>query len=138
MIQDETFNTEMLQWHDKYVIGIPELDKQHKDIFCKINKIAGVIALNQPQEVIFQLFDELRQYTEFHSQTEYKYYQLLPDCDKQLHQLQHKLIRQQMEELKSDYQKNNLSDVEILQCLADWFVDHILHEDSKLKRLIAG
>ena len=137
MIQDEASTTEIVQWHnEKYAIGIEELDNQHKTIFSKMNHIADAIKRQQSQQVIFKLFDDLRCYFDFHSQTELKYIHKLSESDKLLHQLQHKLISQQMDELKANYQMNNLSDTEILQCLADWFVDHILHEDSKFKSLV--
>lgn len=120
----------LITWHNKYLIGIKELDEQHKILFSYINQLADALSQNK-LNTAHGIFETLVAYATFHFNTEERYFNRLEPADKLLHELQHKHIIEQLTILLEQSKTVGLTR-DIFYDLIDWFVIHIECEDSKL------
>ena len=66
----------MVKWKDEYLIGVPEIDEQHKRLFEIAEKAYDVLQddyIIDKYDGIVQIIDELKDYAVYHFRSEEEY-----------------------------------------------------------------
>lgn len=124
----------MYQWRDEYVLGIDEIDGQHRRLIEIANEVNTVLndqwRLDKYNQIL-KVLDELKAYTVYHFQAEEAYMERIGYKKRFSHAMQHKAF---VEKLKAV----DLSEVdeaqekylrELLSFITDWVVNHIMTTD---------
>tara|TARA_R110001583_G_scaffold7720_3_gene37860 strand:+ start:39454 stop:43026 length:3573 start_codon:yes stop_codon:yes gene_type:complete len=131
---------DIFPWNEHFNTGLSIIDKQHRRLVEILNKLASHIAYNSNEIVLYQVFDELIDYTDYHFQTEEAlWHQYLPNDDlDSSHQKVHKDFVTTVLKLKNRQDSRPLSEVaeEILEFLARWLASHILETDQHMAHII--
>ena len=56
----------LFNWSEKFILGIPEIDQQHKQIVDLINKLSDLRNKEADNEGLDELINELISYTKTH------------------------------------------------------------------------
>ncbi|MCG8540249.1 MAG: bacteriohemerythrin [Clostridia bacterium] len=124
------------KWKDRYSLGIPTIDSQHKKLFEIGNRAYELAILNDGHDhydEIMVIVDELLDYTEYHFEYEealmkkYGYEHLIH---------QHKEHNFYIDKIKNISEENVDADqqkaiLDILDFLSQWISSHILISDRK-------
>lgn len=130
-----------LDWDKKYELGIEDIDLQHHYFLNLIKKINELI--HHPKFKVYKsrLLSELNAYAQFHFISEENMMLAAGYQDLGNHQRQHKELLTKLT-LKENQIKSNPEDEEelkeIVQFLADWFIQHTLKEDKKFADFLSS
>ena len=117
---------EFFKWDDKYLIGINQIDEQHKIIFKILNEAYDAFLKNEHQDKLDEIIDNLINYSHFHFKTEEEYFKKFPDESVKNHILQHELFKQKINSFKEQYTKDKKGVFYvIIKFIKDWFLNHI-------------
>lgn len=129
---------ELLKWNDEQMsTGLETIDSQHKKLVKIINDLTTAINKNQENEVLFEIVDNLIEYTQYHFTTEEELFEKFDFQDSSLHKSEHKYFIEHFKAIKKGLEKNanqrdksiiTLSE-DILAYLKNWFFSHITGSD---------
>ena len=124
----------MYHWRDEYVLGVDEIDGQHRRLIEIANEVYMVLndqwRLDKYNQIL-KVLDELKAYTIYHFQSEEAYMEKIGYKKRFSHAMEHKAF---VEKLKAV----DLSEVdeaqekylrELLGFITDWVVNHIMTTD---------
>lgn len=133
-----------MEWTEDLAVGVATIDKQHQELFKRINNLVSAIKQHRCKEEIDSTISFLADYARFHFAEEEKrmdraQYDGLGD-----HQEQHRHYLASIAELKQQASlprapgaSYELS-VTVNQVVVDWIVDHIMKTDKKLGLFLKG
>jgi len=127
----------MLKWDDKYIIGIPTIDRQHKRLVDIANEASEILALPEHMDKyddIISILNELKEYTAFHFTTEEEIMKKLHYPKLFSHKVEHHDFVAKINEVDL-YKIDEDQDAHLLQIIhfiTDWIVSHILEKDSHI------
>ena len=126
-----------MQWKKHYEVGIPQIDKQHREWIRRIELVKGSINTNRIHHELGQALKYMVEYTQLHFEAEENYlwehnYVHL-DHHKQLHA---KLIGDLTQNLKKLKQGRHLLPSQLIDLMSNWVLNHILFEDKKYCALL--
>jgi hemerythrin-like metal-binding protein len=122
----------MIEWDDKYCVGVPTIDKDHKKFIGIISKVVIVKKNNDDPEGVKEILREMTNYALTHFKTEETYmiehnYPEYQDHKGEHHVFAMKTIAYLDKVIKGDYQVAS----DILEDLKSWLVNHIQVTDRK-------
>lgn len=132
----------MFQFTQDCMIGVPEIDDEHKHLFELINegiKLAGNGYAGDRYAAIKDLLNELDDYAEEHFSHEENYMEQIRDPELILQRNQHMVFRDKIREWSFadiddiEQQKNLLR--ELMEYLARWLYHHIISSDAMIGKL---
>jgi diguanylate cyclase (GGDEF)-like protein/hemerythrin-like metal-binding protein/PAS domain S-box-containing protein len=111
---------------EPYLLGVPEMDSQHLDLFERLNHLNQMVHNIESQEAILHTFDDLIDKVGRHFDDEER---LMDQCgfDKYLHQREHERLLAEAGSLRDELVKGGESVV--LQTLKSWLMNHVLNSD---------
>lgn len=122
----------LLEWDDRYSVGVSRFDKQHRQLIKLINDLNEAMKLNKDDTYVNRILDELVDYTVNHFSSEenlmkrYNY----PDFD--AHVRIHKDLVAKVADFQKQFKSGNaMLNVELMQFLRSWLVDHIQGTDQR-------
>jgi hemerythrin len=115
-------------WGNRYIVGIKEIDSQHKKIFQQLNKLdAAVDAEKNQRDLSFMLSDVFNQFR-YHFTSEEVY--LLNHHDHDRHHQLHCDFTERIQEYEAQSRKDANFDFKgIITLLSNWHKEHILEVD---------
>ncbi len=118
----------LIQWDDRFSVGVGLIDQQHKKLFSIINDLIVAKENQQEQQVIEKILEEVISYTEYHFSSEEKLFRIHPAYER--HCLLHKDFVAKVKAQAAAYQSSakDISE-ETLEMLIDWLKNHVLHTD---------
>ncbi|MFH1687400.1 MAG: bacteriohemerythrin [bacterium] len=133
------FNTKFIEWKERYSVGHDDLDEDHQEIISIINDLWSILKAEPTPGQVLEILDRLLEYTETHFQREQ---QVMVDHqypDLVRHKGLHSRMVQRTRELHAKAVSNH-SEIseESMTFLKDWWIDHILAQDSRYKPYILG
>jgi len=130
----------MIEWDEKYSVGISKIDDQHKKIIniinntisLIINKTIDIVQFGTNPQEILDLLDEMAVYAKEHFATEEAYMYEFHYLEYVLHKEEHfnfsnKIVSYRNKVMGGDTQIA----CEILEYLKKWLVEHIQVSDRK-------
>jgi len=131
---------EIFPWNDNFVIGIPEIDAQHKKLVHMLNNLANNLVFNTDDIDRNKLFDDLADYATFHFHAEENVWHqfLAGDRWETAHKGAHESFVTDLAKLKSADETKSLNEVleEILIFLTHWLAYHILESDKRAAMVV--
>ena len=127
----------MIAWKEEYRIGVEAIDEQHKKLFEIANRAYDLLKnelLLDKYDQIVAIFDELKDYTEYHFSCEQKYMASIGYKKMLSHKVVHddfidKIKGIDLEKVDDD-QDQYLMD--LLNFVVQWIEQHILGMDKKI------
>ncbi|MDP6923821.1 MAG: bacteriohemerythrin [Candidatus Scalindua sp.] len=122
----------MIEWEDKFSVGISEIDEEHKKLIDILNKAVFANEHNGNTVETLEILGNMIEYSRKHFSTEETYMLKFKFPDYQLHKNEHldftdKTIRNYRNFISGDYQIAN----EILEYLKQWLINHIQVTDKR-------
>ncbi len=130
-------------WQDKFELGIPEIDGQHKTLVSFVGQVKGLIRDAEDgidcYDEIDTLLHELKDYTVYHFEAEEDLMEKNNYSDFDNHKAEHDAFIQKIQVFfESDIDYHQLTVLEELtEFLLDWVVAHILESDTKYVSVLA-
>jgi hemerythrin-like metal-binding protein len=125
-----------LNWNSSLVIGHQEIDSQHKEILEKMRQIYNKVLFHDSHKDILKQILELRSMARDHMDYEESYMTKIDNDDFERHRLSHEAFLAKFDQYISQYETDELMlTTDILLICKDFFYDHILKNDIKLKDL---
>lgn len=123
-------------WNDSLTIGIPEIDRQHKQLIDQLNSLVDAMHANRGPEEINKIVQFLDLYVGQHFSFEegcMHRYKCPVACDnKEAHFQFIKTLGEVKTELRQKGSSLSLA-IKVNEQLLDWFVNHIKKIDRSLK-----
>jgi hemerythrin len=122
----------VIEWSDKYSVGIKSIDEQHKIWVGLINKLHDAMKKGEAKNVMADILDEVAEYTKTHLSYEENLFAQYHYPESETHKIIHEKFTQQV----LDYQKQlregkNIISVEMMDILSGWLTNHIVNTDKK-------
>ena len=122
----------MIEWDDKYSIGISIIDEQHKKLFGIINRTIYAKENSNDIEELKEVLEEMTEYALEHFETEEAYMTMFNYPEYEYHNEEHYGFITKTNEyfdrvVNGDYHISN----ELLEYLKQWLVSHIQITDRK-------
>ena len=122
----------MIEWEDKFSVGISIIDDEHKKLIGILNKAVLANEHNDNSVETLELLGDMIEYSRKHFSTEEAYMVKFKFPEYQLHRNEHldftnKTIVSYQNFISGEYQIAN----EILEFLMQWLVNHIQATDKK-------
>lgn len=123
-----------IRWNESLSTGLDWQDKQHKELFARINSLLDAMQRNEANTVICDLFKFLNEYVVNHFGQEENAMIAAKCTHASQHTAKHNQFKAQLSELEKIYQKQGASSYLIMRMqrwLHDWLIEHI-HQMDKL------
>lgn len=125
----------MPQWTPDLAVGVPEIDKQHQEIFKAINDLLEACKQGKGKQTVGDVISFLGQYVVEHFGAEEKYMSELGFPGYAAHKEMHDQFIQSFTQLKEKFDKDgpglNLV-VQTNKIVVDWLQEHIRRKDKEL------
>ncbi|MDA3867025.1 MAG: bacteriohemerythrin [Salinivirgaceae bacterium] len=122
----------LFDWEPKYSVYIDEFDKHHQKLLEQLRNLHQSMLNGQGKQVIGDILDELKKYTQYHFNAEEEKMDELNYPNKEEHKAKHKELISQLDEIIDGYKSGShqiTSDT--YQFLNNWLTKHIMGEDKK-------
>ena len=122
----------MLEWDDKYCVGISIIDEAHKGLFGIINKAIRAKEQSDNKKEFMEVLEEMTKYALGHFKTEEDYMREFNYPEYQYHSKEHsdffnKTLAYFDKVVNCDYHVSN----ELIEYLKQWIVHHIQESDRQ-------
>ncbi|MBS7528032.1 hemerythrin family protein [Fusibacter paucivorans] len=133
----------MLAWKPEFEFGIPEIDRQHKQL-VEIGGALSEMITDQTQtdyyDEIMAMLKQLENYTVTHFAYEEAAFDAKGFIGSSAHKFEHKLFVKKLEKYFSNLEKIDSDQkgvlVELLTFVSDWLVMHIIKTDREYVELL--
>ena len=128
------------EWKDSFIVGVDEIDEQHKRLLKLINLLDDNIKSGCDRNIVYVIISEMREYTKYHFQTEERLIgQYKNDYqDYQAHLKEHSNFVNMTMDFFISYTSKDEKHLasEILNYLVKWFAEHSTGMDKGLARVL--
>lgn len=127
-----------IAWDDRYRIGLPIIDNQHKYLLQLINKLYDDITSGALPNCLGEVFNNLDDYAVYHFTLEERWMQgqLYPEFTR--HRQEHATFKEHIAELRRLYQRrDDAAALKTLTFLYHWLATHIQGSDFQFGQFIA-
>ncbi len=124
-----------IQWKDDLLIGVKEIDKQHKELFKRINDLLQAMREGKGEKVMEETFTFLQNYTKTHFKNEERLMNRFDYPEFETHRSYHEQYIKEVDKLHDKLQSQGPSTAIILELqrfLSNWWTNHIKSVDKKL------
>lgn len=125
----------MPKWTPDLAVGVPEIDKQHQEIFRAIDELMEACKAGKGREAVGDVIDFLGDYVVKHFGAEEKAMSSLGYPDYENHKKLHDGFIQSYGKLKKQFEKEGPGINIVIQTnkvVVDWLQNHIRHKDKEL------
>jgi hemerythrin-like metal-binding protein len=130
---------EIFPWNTNFETGIPIIDEQHKKLIDLLNLLISHIAYQSDVPTLNLIFDELKEYTQYHFSTEEKIWQdyFYDDTWGEWHKHAHTDFISEVIKIKEEsHQSLDETIEEIVKFLTHWLAFHILDSDKRMAKVV--
>lgn len=121
-------------WKAQYVLGVDEMDDEHKVLIEKINALVNGINQSANSSEIQRLFSDLANYTKKHFSDEEKYMESIRYPDLKAHKQIHHNLLAKVAEFGKTIENGSFDSTSLVAFLNDWLSKHIMGIDMKYAR----
>lgn len=126
--------TNWIPFHDANLVGVAEIDDQHRHLVRMVNELNHTLLAESTLEHVESRFDELIRYAAFHFQTEHRLMAEHAYPQQDAHDQEH---GQLVGELRLILQKKSgEGDMLVLQKIKDWLIGHMHNSDRLLGQFL--
>jgi hemerythrin len=122
----------LLAWNDSFLIGIPEIDKQHEHMFDILNRVEAAMQAGGQKRDVIRTLSELASYTRYHFSAEENLMRASGFPGTAEHVRRHQTMQSQAEDYTDDiYAGRTVVMLKLLAALKDGLSHHILEDDHR-------
>ncbi len=127
-----------IKWTGKMTVGLPRIDDQHKQLITIANVLIAAIAQGEGQDALVDVFERLKEYTDFHFKDEEVYMRELGYPDIEAHAAEHALLYMRVQTLRRMIVNDGtITPQGISMFLSDWINTHILESDARIGAFVS-
>lgn len=126
-------------WKDKYNIGVPEIDAQHKELFARVGSFLNTLRSDKAWEEKVNKVNEtvafMKDYVIIHFRDEEAYQEEVGYPERDRHKKLHDGMVAYVAEVSEQYEKYGFQEIHMQQFagkLVTWLVNHVVAEDQKI------
>lgn len=122
------------KWCDDLVVGIEEIDDDHRGLVTCLDDLFTACAAAQGPAVLKDILNRLMQYAREHFSREEDIMRKVGYPDLEDHRAMHAELVTELDDIIEQFDIDNSHELsnKTLQFLEDWLVHHILIEDKKI------
>lgn len=122
----------LLEWNDSLLIGVEEVDRQHRHLVDILNRVhAGMQAGNPPREMM-RVMQDLVNYTRYHFDAEERAMRNAGYPELAAHQAKHRAMVAKVEAFSQEMMSGKATvTMRLMVFLKEWLAKHILETDRK-------
>ncbi len=122
----------LIEWEDRYSVGIIEIDAQHRRLFEIYNNLIEAMYQGVGVKELGNALNELLEYAVVHFMTEEGYMQKYGYPGYDAHKNVHKEFRERFYGLHKEFHEGKpVLTAEVTEYLRDWLKNHVLNMDQK-------
>ena len=123
-----------VQWSDKLLSGVEEIDNQHKELFTRISRLAEACKQGVGAQEISGTIEFLQEYTIYHFELEENYMAWFNYPEAEAHKRHHERFMGRVQELGKKLGEGGPTSVltDTAETLARWLTEHIVDIDLPL------
>ena len=130
---------QLFRWDESFMVGISEIDRQHKLLVDIVNELYYEAGQKRGHEMLGRILNGLVEYTKTHFTYEEGLMAMHNYPDLEAHQAKHKKLVARVMEFQGRVTANDETVLEeLLQFLKDWLAHHIQGTDKKYAPFLAG
>lgn len=122
---------EIVVWNYSVSVNNFDMDEHHRNLFSLINQIFKSLKQKSSNDVVIQLFKELKDYTMYHFSEEEKFMERLSFPELAIQKEAHSKFLKQVDEYVNSFVSGEKIGAEIAVTLYDWLNTHIAIMDKK-------
>ncbi len=127
----------LIEWQEKYSVGIGELDNQHRELVSMMNKLNEAMLAGKGTDILGKILNDLSAYVSVHFSTEEKYFDKYRYPGKAIHVKAHNDFITEITEFKNMFHKSKtMLSIKIMTFLRKWLLEHISGEDRKYSEFL--
>jgi hemerythrin len=122
-----------MAWNDRLVLGIEEIDSDHKKLVEMINELYDGIQAGRGREALVGILDRLMDYTRYHFAREERLWEESGSPRAAEHKKAHDAMVEVVVRAQAEYVDGGAvaPSLEMMVFLKDWLFDHILGSDRR-------
>jgi len=122
----------LMNWSDKYSVGVRTLDEQHTGLFQTLNDLHAAMLKGQAQSLTGPLLRKLVEYTRRHFAAEEAMLVSTRYPELASHREKHRDLTKQVEEYVARFEKGEITlNLALMNFLRDWLTNHIQKTDKE-------
>ena len=124
-----------VMWSPKYAVGVAEIDRQHQELFRKINDLLEACNRGEGKQTIGQVLTFLEDYVKTHFGSEEKAMIAEAYPEYLNHVAEHRQFTNNFKELKRKFEAEGAGIGLVAltnRIVVDWLTNHIIMTDTKL------
>ncbi|MGE3759716.1 MAG: bacteriohemerythrin [Pseudobdellovibrionaceae bacterium] len=118
-------------WRDRYALGVPDMDGEHKILIEKINNLVSGINEGLTLSNLKPYFADLAGYTKEHFSDEEKFMASIAYPQLATHKVIHRNLLEKVSAFGARFDDGSLDTSELVAFLNDWLIKHILGVDMQ-------
>lgn len=126
-------------WKEKYRLGVPLIDEQHRELFRRVSvflqTVRSPLVQEQKTEMVAETLNFMKQYIVTHFRDEEKYQKLIGYPEREEHAKLHGEMVNYVIEVEKQYTQRGYDEALIQQFagrLLAWLINHVATEDQKI------
>jgi hemerythrin len=129
----------VLQWQDRFSIGIAEVDHEHRELIQLINDLHAALGGDRSQERVEEFLGEILARIAAHFALEEKSMVALVYPERGAHKQDHERLLDEIRDIMDDVNDRGILDeARFSERLSAWFGDHFASFDERLHRYLVG
>jgi len=130
---------DLLRWKDSYAVGVPIIDRQHKQLFALIDELRCEMDNGDARHLIPKVFSRLSDYTLYHFSSEELLMKRYEFPEFETHKVKHEYFRQELANLviRHDNGDSTVS-VDAYIALRDWIFLHVTSVEARADQHLAA
>ncbi|MEA1885450.1 MAG: hemerythrin family protein [Thermotogota bacterium] len=132
-----------LLWKDQYKIGVELIDKQHQELFKRLNSFLIVLRNGKPLEEkmdeIEKTFGFMGEYVDVHFKSEEALQKKVKYPGYEAHHKIHEKFKQDIVSFKKEFEKDKYNEDLIMEFsgrLLTWLINHVTGEDQNIAKYV--
>jgi hemerythrin len=131
----------LVKWSPEYAVGVPAIDRQHQELFSKINDLLEACNRGEGKQVLGEVLSFLESYVQIHFGTEEKAMIAQAYPEYAAHRNEHKEFIDNFTHLKAKFEADGPGIWLVAltnRIVVDWLKNHIIKTDTKLGAFLSA
>ena len=129
----------LLEWNDSFLIGVEEVDRQHRHLVDILNRVHAAMQAGSPPREMMRVMQDLVNYTKYHFDTEERAMRNARYPELAGHQQKHRAMVAKVEAFSEEMMTGKATvTMRLMVFLKEWLAKHILETDRRFGEYVAG
>ncbi len=132
ILNPDLISIPIFQWRDEYKVNVSEMDNDHKRLFEISNSLYEAINSGENRSELENILNLIINHTGQHFDKEEKLMEKYNYPERDIQHKHHTFFKETVLEYKRKFKSNEIEiDMDFINLLKDWFINHLLTEDRK-------